>query len=97
MVSLDFNDRSDFDNVERGFVGTLDDPVIRAADGHVVWDCSKYDFMTGDAPETANPSLWRQGKLVARHGLFEVAAGVYQVRGLTCRTCRSWRPTAAWS
>ena len=77
-----FTDTTDFEDVERGFVGTLDDPVITAADGHVVWDCSKYDFIQGDAPSTANPSLCRQGKLVARHGLFELTGGVYQVRGL---------------
>ena len=82
MADLDFNDRADFDDVERGFVGTLDDPVISAADGHVVWNCSKYDFITGDAPDTASPSLWRQGRLAAKHGLFEVTEGVYQVRGL---------------
>ena len=82
MTDLDYTDQTDFDDVERGFVGTLDDPVITAADGHVVWDCSKYDFIAGDAPDTANPSLWRQGKLVARHGLFELTDGMYQVRGL---------------
>ena len=82
MADLDFSDRSDFDDVDRGFVGTLEDPVITATDGHVVWDCSKYDFITGDAPDTADPSLWRQGKLAAKHGLFEVTDGVYQVRGL---------------
>jgi alkyl sulfatase BDS1-like metallo-beta-lactamase superfamily hydrolase len=82
MTDLDYTDQTDFGDVERGFVGTLDDPVITAADGHVVWDCSKYDFITGDAPDTANPSLWRQGKLVAKHGLFELTDGVYQVRGL---------------
>jgi alkyl sulfatase BDS1-like metallo-beta-lactamase superfamily hydrolase len=48
----------------------------------VVWDCSKYNFIAGDAPDTANPSLWRQGKLVAKHGLFELTDGMYQVRGL---------------
>jgi alkyl sulfatase BDS1-like metallo-beta-lactamase superfamily hydrolase len=82
MTDLDYTDQTDFDDVERGFVGTLDDPVITAADGHVVWDCSKYNFIEGDAPDTANPSLWRQGKLVAKHGLFELTDGVYQVRGL---------------
>ena len=82
MADLDYADLTDFDDVERGFVGTLDDPVILAADGHVVWDCSRYDFIKGDAPGTANPSLWRQGKLAARHGLYELTDGVYQVRGL---------------
>ena len=82
MTDLDYDDNSDFDDVDRGFIATLTDPVITAADGHVVWDCSKYEFITGDAPDTTNPSLWRQGKLVAKHGLFEVTEGVFQVRGL---------------
>jgi alkyl sulfatase BDS1-like metallo-beta-lactamase superfamily hydrolase len=38
MTDLDYTDQTDFGDVERGFVGTLDDPVITAADGHVVWD-----------------------------------------------------------
>jgi alkyl sulfatase BDS1-like metallo-beta-lactamase superfamily hydrolase len=82
MTDLDYSDRTDFDDVDRGFIATLDDPVIKGADGHVVWDCDRYAFITGDAPETANPSLWRQGKLAAKHGLYEIGEGVYQVRGL---------------
>ena len=31
-------------------------------------------------PDTVNPSLWRQSKLNAIHGLFEVVPGIYQVR-----------------
>ncbi|WP_232497967.1 alkyl/aryl-sulfatase [Agromyces humatus] len=76
------SDTADFSAVERGFLGTLDDPAIRNADGDVVWDASTYDFLEGDAPTSVNPSLWRQGKLVARHGLFEVVPGLYQIRGL---------------
>src|ERR1700712_3419864 len=82
MTSLDYTDQQDFQDADRGFVGTLDDPVIKAADGRVVWDCAKYDFITGDAPDTASGSLWRQGKLVAKHGLYELTPGAYQVRGL---------------
>ncbi|WP_314149624.1 alkyl sulfatase dimerization domain-containing protein [uncultured Leifsonia sp.] len=80
--SLPFADAQDFEDADRGFLGTLDDPVIRAADGSVVWDASRYDFVTGEAPATVNPSLWRQSALVAKHGLFEVVEGVYQARGL---------------
>ena len=40
-----------------------------------------YGFVQGDAPASVNPSLWRQAKLNGIHGLFEVADGVYQVRG----------------
>ncbi|WP_291038329.1 alkyl sulfatase dimerization domain-containing protein [Herbiconiux sp.] len=77
-----FGDDRDFAAAERGFIGTLDDPKIRDAAGEVVWDASTYDFLTGDAPDTVNPSLWRQSKLVAKHGLFEVVPGLYQIRGL---------------
>jgi alkyl sulfatase BDS1-like metallo-beta-lactamase superfamily hydrolase len=80
--SLPFDDVDDFAAVERGFLGTLDDPAIRNEAGEVVWDASTYDFIDGDAPESVHPSLWRQSKLVAKHGLFEVVPGLYQVRGL---------------
>lgn len=33
------------------------------------------------APDTVHPSLWRLAQLNALHGLFEVAPGIYQVRG----------------
>lgn len=82
LGSLPFSDTADFDASERGFLGTLDNPAIRNDAGDVVWDASSYDFVQGDAPETVNPSLWRQSKLVAKHGLFEVVGGIYQVRGL---------------
>jgi alkyl sulfatase BDS1-like metallo-beta-lactamase superfamily hydrolase len=79
---LPFADETDLENSDRGFIGTLDDPKIRDAAGNVVWDASTYDFLSGDAPDTVNPSLWRQSKLVAKHGLFEVVPGLYQIRGL---------------
>ena len=52
-----------------------------AADGRVVWDLDAYAFLEGDAPDTANPSLWRQGPLLIQDGLFEVVPGIYQLRG----------------
>lgn len=82
LESLPLSDTADFDAVKRGFLGTLDDPAIRNANGDVVWDASTYDFLEGDAPTSVNPSLWRQGKLVATHGIFEVVPGIYQIRGL---------------
>ncbi len=82
LAELPFADTADFDAADRGFLGTLSDPVIRKADGSVAWDCSAYDFLAGDAPTTVHPSLWRQSILCAKHGLYEVAEGIYQVRGL---------------
>lgn len=80
--SLPFGDTRDFEAADRGFLGTISPGQVTDADGNVVWDADSYDFLTGDAPDTVNPSLWRQSTLVAKHGLFEVVEGIYQVRGL---------------
>ncbi|GAA1058151.1 MBL fold hydrolase [Agromyces luteolus] len=81
-ASLPFGDRRDFDAAERGFVAALEPGEIRDADGNVVWDANEFAFITGDAPDTVNPSLWRQSTLVSKQGLFEVAEGIFQARGL---------------
>lgn len=79
-TNLDFENTTDFDDADRGFIAALDPPEIRAADGRVVWDVDAYTFLEQQCPPTANPSLWRQGQLCGRHGLFEVTEGIYQVR-----------------
>ncbi|MEO3876617.1 alkyl sulfatase dimerization domain-containing protein [Nonomuraea sp. B12E4] len=81
MADLPFGDKRDFEDADRGFLAKLDPTVIKTADGRVVWDDS-YGFLRDDCPDTAHPSLWRQAQLSARHGLYEVCDGVYQVRGL---------------
>jgi alkyl sulfatase BDS1-like metallo-beta-lactamase superfamily hydrolase len=78
---VDFADASDLDDERRGFLGTAAQSEIRDAEGRVVWDLDAYGFLAEDCPDTANPSLWRQSRLSAGHGLFEVVPGVYQVRG----------------
>ncbi len=55
--------------------------MVRDAEGKVVWDMGSYAFLEGEAPQTVNPSLWRQSLLLTKHGLFEVVPGIYQVRG----------------
>jgi alkyl sulfatase BDS1-like metallo-beta-lactamase superfamily hydrolase len=80
--SLPFADASDNEDSSRGFIAALSPAVVHAADGRVVWDNDKYSFLSGAAPTTVNPSLWRQSGLVAKQGLFEVVEGIYQVRGL---------------
>lgn len=80
--SLPFEDTADFDDADRGFLGALEPCVIRAADGRVVWDNDSYAFLSGQAPASVHPSLWRQSQLAAKQGLYEVVEGVYQVRGL---------------
>jgi alkyl sulfatase BDS1-like metallo-beta-lactamase superfamily hydrolase len=82
MSDLPFADQTDFENASRGFIAALTPGVVTAADGRVVWDSDAYGFLDGDCPRTVNPSLWRQGQLCRKQGLFEVTEGIYQVRGL---------------
>ena len=79
--TLSFNDKADFDDATRGLVATMPDEPVRNADGAVVWDPKRYDFIQGDAPATVNPSLWRQEKLNNARGLFKVTDGIWQIRG----------------
>ncbi|WP_327710207.1 MBL fold metallo-hydrolase [Streptomyces sp. NBC_00464] len=82
MSDLPFQDTTDFENADRGFVAALQPAVVKSDDGRVVWDNDAYAFLDGDCPDTAHPSLWRQAQLCSRQGLYEVAEGIYQVRGL---------------
>ena len=59
----------DFEDARRGFIAALDPGRIEAPDGRVVWDSDAYDFLAGDCPETATPSLWRQSRLTATMGM----------------------------
>ncbi|MFE3636116.1 alkyl/aryl-sulfatase [Streptomyces cellostaticus] len=81
LRDLPFDDTRDLEDARRGFMGTAEDPLIRDATGRTVWDLGAYGFLDQDCPDTANPSLWRQSRLCADHGLFQVTDGVYQVRG----------------
>ena len=80
-MPADFNDRTDFENADRGFLASIEPMTISDAQGRQVWDMDGWAFLEGPCPDTANPSLWRQGQLNCRHGLYEVTDGIYQVRG----------------
>lgn len=47
----------------------------------MVYDVTGYGFLTGECPETVNPSLFRQAQLCWKNGLYQVTDGIYQVRG----------------
>jgi len=79
--TLPFDDRADFDDADRGFVATLPDAQV-AGPQQEAWSMRDYAFLNApDAPDTVNPSLWRQARLNLRHGLYKVVDRVYQVRG----------------
>ncbi|MCV7386024.1 alkyl/aryl-sulfatase [Mycolicibacter longobardus] len=81
LRTLPFEDTTDFEDADRGFIAALTPCVITAADGRVVWDNDSYDFVAGQPPTSVHPSLWRQSQLAAKQGLYEVVEGIYQVRG----------------
>lgn len=80
LNQLPFDDETDFENARRGLIATASGQITNDA-GEVVWDIDKWGFLEGDAPDTVNPSLWRQSKLTSIAGLFKVTDGVYQARG----------------
>ena len=82
LDALPFGDTQDFEDARRGFLGTWHEDEIRHADGRVVWSLADEPFMGSEtAPDTVNPSLWRQAQLNKLHGVFEVTERIYQVRG----------------
>ncbi|MCL4143060.1 UNVERIFIED_CONTAM: hypothetical protein GTU68_042771 [Idotea baltica] len=78
---LALSETSDVEDAQRGRIAFIEDAEIKSASGAVVWSVPQFDFLSGDAPDTVNPSLWRQSALAAHHGLFEVSDGIWQVRG----------------
>ena len=58
-----------------------------------IWNLDQYQFLLENervpskpkklpaAPNTVNPSLWRNAQLNMQHGLYKVKPGIYQIRG----------------
>jgi len=80
-AELALDDPQDFEDAQRGRVAGDPEVRVEMADGTPVWDTAASDFVQGAAPDSVNPSLWRQARLNGIHGLFEVAPGIHQVRG----------------
>lgn len=93
---LPLDEQSDVHDAERGFLASIEGNAILNADGDIVWQINAYDFLEGDSPATVNPSLWRQSRLAARHGVFEVVDGIYQVRGYDLAVMSVIRGETGW-
>ena len=78
---LNFEDEKEFENATRGLIEAPESVVIYDDDGNIVWSVDALGNVEGEAPETVNPSLWRNTQLNAYAGLFKVCDGIYQVRG----------------
>lgn len=84
LQKLPFSDKQDFKDAQRGLIARPEELTIRTGDGRVAWDLEQYKtFISADkaAPDTVNPSLWRNAQLLMEYGLYEVDKNIYQVRG----------------
>ena len=93
---LNFNDLNAFETAAQGLVGRDPDLRVRSRSGDIIWNMPAYEFMTGEVPESVNPSLWRQGRLNNIHGLFRVAEGIYQIRGHDLANMTLIRGNTGW-
>lgn len=84
---MDHMDLADFANAERGLIAPLPENGLIRDETGILLNGPAYGFLdeVGDGNghwSTLNPSLQRQGRLMRRHGLFQVCEGIYQVRGI---------------
>ena len=95
---LPLDDPRDMDNATRGKLAEISGGVILTKDGKTVWDRRPYAFLSdAKAPDTVNPSLWRQARLDAVHGLFEVVPGkIWQIRGYDISVMTIIRGKSGW-
>ena len=93
---LDFSDRREFANAERGWLDNAEGRIIDGEDNRSAWDLQSYGDLNRDAPDTVNPSLWRNTQLNAKAGLFEVCDGIYQVRGFDMANATFIRTDNGW-
>ena len=93
---LDFSDRREFANAERGWLDNAEGRIIDGDDNRSAWDLQSYGDLNRDAPDTVNPSLWRNTQLNAKAGMFEVCDGIYQVRGFDMANTTFIRTDHGW-
>ncbi|MEV0294697.1 alkyl sulfatase dimerization domain-containing protein [Nocardia sp. NPDC050710] len=79
---MPFSDTTDFADADRGFLAALEPGTVTDVTGKVVWDTESYGFLREPCPLSVNPSLWRHSQLTVKQGLYEIAPGFYQIRGL---------------
>ncbi|MGC3963513.1 MAG: alkyl sulfatase dimerization domain-containing protein [Rhodocyclaceae bacterium] len=84
LKELPFSDTTDFQNAKRGLIEAVPQDQIKGSGGNVIWNPQQYGFIKegAAAPDSVNPSLWRNAQLINIAGLFQVTDGIYQVRNL---------------
>ena len=94
-ASLQLED--DWERATRGLIAQHETGAIDGPLG-LSWNTAEFDFLREQetAPPTVHPSLWRQARLNAQHGLFEVAENVWQARGYDISNITFIKGTEGW-
>lgn len=84
LQQLPFYDRKDFEDASRGLIESPKSLTIMAPGKDApAWDIEgfrKFIDVNKPAPDSVNPSLWRNAQLNMLTGLFKVTDDIYQVR-----------------
>ncbi len=95
--TLPFSDARDFEENRRGFIAPMLERKIMADAGHVAWDMDLYNFIDDQEQfSSIHPSLLRIAQLNQNYGLYEVAPGIYQVRGIDLSQMTFIRGKKGW-
>ena len=95
---LDFSDEQESEFASRGLIAAPETLTIQAENGMTIWSQDAYNFVreAESAPDTANPSLWRNARQNALYGLFQVTDDIYQVRGYDISNITFIRSAHGW-
>lgn len=95
---LDFSDEQETEFASRGFIAAPENLTITAENGWTIWSQDAYAFVreAETAPDSANPSLWRNTRHNALYGLFQVTDEIYQVRGYDVSNVTFVRSQHGW-
>ena len=95
---LDFEDETEKENALRGLIEAPESIQIYREDGTLAWSVDAFDYVDKNekAPDTFNPSLWRNTLYNSYAGLFEVCDGIYQVRGYDMSNMTFIRSDSGW-
>lgn len=95
---LPFEDETEKECALRGLIEAPEGLIIHDDEGNEVWNLTDYSYMHAEskAPDSVNPSLWRNTLYNTYAGLFEVCDGIYQVRGYDMANATFIRTNHGW-
>ncbi|MCK6262289.1 MBL fold metallo-hydrolase [Vibrio sp. ZSDE26] len=95
-AELNFEDVRAFENNDKGLITPLTEATRKSLSDRFS-HLHKGQTIAADAPDTVNPSLWRQAQLNhAAGGLYEIREGIYQVRGTDLSSASFIRSESGW-